>query len=139
MAETRTESGDDIYDLAEFRFGDTVIYMNNFTINYEITAERKQVTNSYTGADWTLSEENYAWECSEVLPKYKKVLEDRWEAQKSDKHGLTITTYNFLENGDYEEQCSLSSAIITAIDIEQETGMTLGVSGEALKRVRKNR
>ena len=52
MADIKTESSTDVYDLAEIRFGDTVIPANSFKIESKIKLERQTVTNSYTGAGW---------------------------------------------------------------------------------------
>ena len=138
MADIKTESSTDVYDLAEIRFGDTVIPANSFKIESKIKLERQTVTNSYTGAGWKLSEEEYSWEISEVLPEYAHILEARFQEQKSDKHGLTISAYNFQEDGDYTEAATLYSCLIEYIDYEQDSGAKFSVKGEALtKKVKK--
>ena len=138
MADIKTESSTDVYDLAEIRFGDTVIPANSFKIESKIKLERQTVTNSYTGAGWKLSEEEYSWEISEVLPEYAHILEARFQEQKSDKHGLTISAYNFQEDGDYTEAATLYSCLIESMDYEQDSGAKFSVKGEALtKKVKK--
>ena len=138
MADIKTESSTDVYDLAEIRFGDTVIPANSFKIESKIKLERQTVTNSYTGAGWKLSEEEYSWDISEVLPQYAHLLPARFQPQTSHKHGLTISAYNFQEDGDYTEAATLYSCLIESIDYEQDSGAKFSVKGEALtKKVKK--
>lgn len=134
MADIKTETVTDTYDLAEIRLGDEVIPTSNFKLSYKIKAERQTVTSSYTGVGWKLSEEEYSFELGEVLPEYYDIINERWKNQKTDKHGMTVTAYNFMENGDYEEQCTIYSCIITDVDWEQESGVKFTVKGEALTK-----
>ena len=134
MADIQTETGTDIYDLAEIRLGDEVIPCNSFKISYKIKSERQTVTNAYTGVGWKLSEEEYTFEISEVLPQYFDAIDERWKSQKTDKLSMNITAYNFMENGDYEEQCTIYGCIITDVDWEQESGVKFTVKGEALTK-----
>ncbi|WP_299523257.1 hypothetical protein [uncultured Methanobrevibacter sp.] len=138
MVDTKIETGTDKYDLAEIRLGDEVIPCNSFKIGYKIKSERQTVTNSYTGVGWKLSEEEYTFEVSEVLPQYFDIINDRWKEQKKDKLSMSVTAYNYVEDGDYEEQCTLYGCIITDIDWEQESGVKFTVKGEALSKKDKN-
>ena len=73
-----------------------------------------------------------------MLPEYAHILEARFQEQKSDKHGLTISAYNFQEDGDYTEAATLYSCLIESIDYEQDSGAKFSVKGEALtKKVKK--
>ena len=134
MADIKTETVTDTYDLAEIRLGDEVIGASNFKLSYKIKAERQTVTSSYTGVGWKLSEEEYSFELGEVLAQYYDIINERWKNQKSDKYGMSVSAYNFMENGDYEEQCTLYGCIITDVDWEQESGVKFTVKGEALTK-----
>lgn len=121
------------FDLGEFRFGDTIIPCNSFKISYKMKNERVGITNQYEGAGWKSSEVEYDWECSEVLPQYAPILKRRFHDQAHDKHGLTISTYDFVEGGDYEEQDVLYSCVIDSIDFDREKGKKITVKGQALR------
>lgn len=120
-------------DLGEMRFGDTVIDTGSFKVSYKIKNERQTTTGSYDGVGWKNSEREYEWEASDILPEFEDLLRQRWRDQTSDVHGLTISTYNFLENGDYEEKDVLYSCMIESIDFEQEGGRSITVKGGALR------
>lgn len=124
---------EDVYDLGIMRFGDNEITCKSFKISYKIKAESKSVTNKLEGVGWKLSELEYSWEASEIEEQYMKIIKDRFKAQKNDKNGLTISTYNFTEGGEYVEGDVLYSCIITDIDVEQESGATFDVKGDALR------
>lgn len=130
MADSSTE--DTVYDLGIMRWNDIEIECGKFKVGYKIKNERQTVTNKTTGVGWSSSEEEYTFEASDILPKYKEILKDRWKEQKKDKHGLTISTYNFLEDGEYQEQDVLLSCMIESVDMEQDGGNSVTVKGEAL-------
>ena len=110
-------------------------YTRYFDVSYKISNEeinRERMDALRAGNN--LSKEPYL----EVLPEYAHILEARFQEQKSDKHGLTISAYNFQEDGDYTEAATLYSCLIESIDYEQDSGAKFSVKGEALtKKVKK--
>lgn len=134
MAETRIEQETDIYDLGEIKFGDTVIPSDSFKLEQKVKLERRRSTSSYDGTGWKISEREFSWEISDVEPQYYDILDKRFDDQTSDKNGLTITAYNFKENGDYEEVMTLYACLIESISSEQDSGAKLTVKGEALRK-----
>lgn len=129
MADAETNN----YDLGEFRFGKEAIIGKSFKVERKVKVETKYSTNSYDPYDWSASEREISWEVEEVDPQHEELLNERYNNQTKDKHGLTINTYNFMEDGDYEEKATLQSCWIESIEAEQDGGRKISVKGGALK------
>ncbi|MDO5849312.1 MAG: hypothetical protein Q4P18_07240 [Methanobrevibacter sp.] len=116
------------YDLAELRLDDEVIPCEDFSIDLESTEDLKTATNSHDAIAYKGGKREISWEANGVFPEYYPLLKEYWK----NRSNFTVSTYNFEENGEYQEADVLLHSRIEKISISQEDGRSLDISGKSL-------
>lgn len=132
MTDQTVEFVETSFDLGLMKFNEKIIPGKSVKFSGKIKAERQTVSHAHHGIGWTLSEEEYSGEISEIPIKYWPDVKQRWKEQKHDPLGLNIPCYNIVEEGQYKELAVLRHAIITDFDHEIEGKTTFGLKFEAL-------
>jgi hypothetical protein len=134
MAYYKEEIITDNPDLGEIRIGNLVIDTKSIKINRKIKLEKIPTTRSYDGAGWTLSEREVDWEASDIPMTYYEDCKRAYRDQTKSKESITVSTYNFDESGDMNEEDVLYHNKIESLEKNIESGNnTFSMKGQALK------
>lgn len=124
------------YDLAQFIFGDTEIWVKEFTLTDDITIEKYKPCNSKYSKDATTTEHELTWECKEVHEKFYGFFEKVVETQdKSDYKPPVIKTFKYDVDGNAVHKTTFKGVYIEKLPEETAT-KPFDISGIALERVK---